>query len=85
MPYPSPSPGITIGDFQNEPIEKRKTGILYNMKATIARITKIITSHFAMVIEKPAIPFAPSTNATSAKMRNNIANPIKSAIIHLLQ
>jgi len=54
------------------------------MKAIMASITKIITSHFAMVIEKPAIPFAPSTNATSAKMRNNTANPIKSAIIHLL-
>ena len=49
----------------------------------MASIIKIITSHFAMVIEKPAIPFAPNTNATSAKMRNNTANPIKSAIIHL--
>ena len=33
-----------------------------------------------MVIEKPAIPFAPGTNATSAKMRNTIAHPIKSAM-----
>ena len=76
--------GQNIGDFQNESIEKRKTGIRYKKKATMASITKIITSHFAMVIEKPAIPFAPSTNATRAKMRNNTANPIKSAIIHPL-
>jgi hypothetical protein len=50
----------------------------------MASMIKIITSHFAMVIENPAIAFAPSTYATSAKMRNNTANPIKSATIHLL-
>jgi hypothetical protein len=54
------------------------------MKEIMARITKIITSHFATVIENPAIPFAPSTYATTANIRNNTANPIKSAIIHLL-
>ena len=54
------------------------------MKAIMASMIKIITSHFAMVMENPAIPFAPNTNATSAKMRNNTANPIKSAIIHPL-
>ena len=46
----------------------------------MASSSKISTSHLARVIEKPAIPFAPGTNETSAKMRNTIAHPIKSAI-----
>jgi hypothetical protein len=50
------------------------------MKVMIARMMKIIMSHFAMVMENPAIPFAPSIKATSARMRNKIAKPIKSAI-----
>ena len=54
------------------------------MKAIMASMIKIITSHFAIVMEKPAIPLAPNIYATSAKMRNNTANPIKSAIIHPL-
>jgi hypothetical protein len=54
------------------------------MKVMIASMIKMITSHLAIVIENPAIPFAPSTYATSARMRNNTANPIKSATIHPL-
>jgi hypothetical protein len=50
------------------------------MKVMMARMMKIIMSHFAMVIENPAIPFAPSIKATSARMRNKIAKPIKSAM-----
>jgi len=65
-------------------IIKKRCRFRYKKNVIIARMIKMITSHFAMVIENPAIPFAPSTYATSAKMRNNIANPIKSATIHLL-
>jgi hypothetical protein len=45
----------------------------------IASMMKIITSHFAISIEKPAIPRAPNTYATSAKIRKTTASPIKSA------
>jgi len=48
----------------------------------MASITKIMTSHFAISIEKPAIPRAPSTYATSANIKKTIANPIKSGIFH---
>lgn len=54
------------------------------MNAIMASTIKIITSHFAMSIDNPATPFAPSINATRAKMRNTTANPINVAIIHLL-
>ncbi|MCP1715695.1 hypothetical protein J2T58_001562 [Methanocalculus alkaliphilus] len=72
-------------------IDRRRGGLFkkgcrfrYRKIEIIARMIKMITSHFAMVIENPATPFAPNTYATSAKMRNNTANPIKSATIHLL-
>jgi hypothetical protein len=39
-----------------------------------------MTSHFAISIEKPAIPRAPNINAISANIKNVTASPIKSAI-----
>jgi|GEM_PF-5035029 hypothetical protein len=39
-------------------------------------------SHFAISIEKPAIPLAPNMYAMSANIRKNIASPIKPAIFH---
>ena len=39
-----------------------------------------MTSHFAIYIEKPAIPRAPNINAISANIKNVTASPIKSAI-----
>jgi hypothetical protein len=47
----------------------------------MASITKIIISHFAISIEKPAIPRAPNMYATNANIRKNIARLIKPAII----
>lgn len=43
----------------------------------IASITKIIISHFAISIEKPAIPCAPNIYAIKASIKKNIARPIK--------
>jgi len=48
----------------------------------IASIMKIITSHFAIFMDKPAIPLAPKIYATSAKIKNTIASPIKSGIFY---
>ena len=65
-------PPICIHDFVRGLCHLKKNVI-------IASITKIMTSHFAISIEKPAIPLAPSTNATSANIRKTTASPIKSA------
>jgi|GEM_PF-3250173 hypothetical protein len=48
----------------------------------IASIIKIIMSHFAISIEKPATPRAPSTYAINANIRKTTASPIKSGIFH---
>jgi hypothetical protein len=40
-------------------------------------MTKIMMSHFAISIEKPATPRAPNMYATSANIRKSIARPIK--------
>jgi hypothetical protein len=45
----------------------------YNRNVTMAITTKIITSHFAISIEKPAIPRAPRMNATRARIRKTTA------------
>jgi hypothetical protein len=44
---------------------------------------KIITSHLAISIEKPAIPRAPSIYAINAKIKRTTASPIKSAMFTL--
>jgi hypothetical protein len=46
----------------------------------IANIINIITSHFAISMEKPATPCAPNIYATKAITRNTIAALIKSTI-----
>jgi len=48
-------------------------GARYNRNVTMAMTTKIITSHFAISMEKPAIPRAPSMNATRARIRKTTA------------
>lgn len=57
-------------------------GYRHKISEIIASITKIITSHFAIVIEKPAIPRAPNIYAINAKIKNTTANPIRSAIFY---
>ena len=42
---------------------------------------KIIISHLATVMEKPAIPLAPNTKAMNARIMNNTARPIRSGIV----
>jgi len=51
-----------------------------NKAEMIASIIKIIISHFAISIEKPAIPCAPKIYAINASIKKNIARPIKPAI-----
>jgi hypothetical protein len=46
---------------------------LYNRNVTMATIMKIITSHFAISIVKPAIPFMPMMKKTRASIRNTTA------------
>ena len=41
-----------------------------------------MTSHFAISIEKPAIPRAPSIYAINANTKSITASPIKSAIFY---
>jgi len=48
----------------------------------IASTIKIITSHFAISIDKPATPRAPSIYAINANIRKTTASPIKSGIFH---
>jgi len=51
--------------------------IVINKAVIIANMTKIIINHFAISIEKPAIPVAPNTYAMNANIKKNIARPIK--------
>lgn len=44
-----------------------------NVKVTMATITKIITSHFAIPMVKPAIPFMPIMKNTRARIRKMTA------------
>ncbi len=55
--------------------------IVINKAVIIASMTKIIINHFAISIEKPAIPVAPNTYAMNANIKKNIARPIKLGII----
>ncbi len=55
--------------------------IVINKAVIIASTTKIIINHFAISIEKPAIPVAPNTYATNANNKKNTARPIKLGII----
>jgi hypothetical protein len=48
-------------------------GSRYKMNVTMATITKIITSHFAISIVKPAIPFMPKIKKTRARTRKTTA------------
>jgi hypothetical protein len=48
-------------------------GFRYNMNVTMATMTKIITSHFAISIVKPAIPFMPRIKNTRASTRKTTA------------
>jgi hypothetical protein len=59
--------------------------VRYNNNAMMASTMKMITSHFAIDIEIPATPRAPSSAKTNASMKNKMANPSKSAIIYLLR
>jgi hypothetical protein len=45
----------------------------YRMKVMIATTTKMMTSHFAISIVKPAIPFMPMIKNTRARIRNTTA------------
>jgi len=47
-----------------------------------ASITKIMMSHFAISIEKPATPLAPSIYAINANTKRATASPIKSTIFN---
>ena len=58
---------------------------VYNKNVITETTIKIITNHFAIVIDNPAIPLAPNMKATTAKIINNIASPIRSAIFLLPQ
>lgn len=57
-------------------------GCRHKKNEMIASIIKIITSHFAISIEKPATPRAPSIYAINANIRKATASPIKSGIFH---
>jgi hypothetical protein len=46
-----------------------------------ARITKIMTSHLAILMLNPAIPLAPRTYATRARTKNTTANQIRPSIV----
>jgi hypothetical protein len=51
--------------------------IMRNKAVIIASMTKIIINHFAIFIEKPAIPVAPNkyaTNANIKKMLQDLSN-----------
>ncbi|AKB44186.1 hypothetical protein MSKOL_1901 [Methanosarcina sp. Kolksee] len=48
----------------------------------IASMIKIMTSHFAISIDKPATPLAPNIYAINANIKKTTASPIKSAIFH---
>ena len=54
----------------------------HSTNETIASMTKIITSHFAISIEKPAIPRAPNTYAINANTKKVTASPIKPGMFH---
>ena len=45
----------------------------YNMNVIMATMTKIITSHFAISIVKPAIPRMPRIKNTKASIRKTTA------------